>query len=45
MDLLIGFIFISFILALLIVALPGWVWFVLLLFIIGMFLFGDKNEK
>jgi hypothetical protein len=45
MDLLIGYIFILFILALLIVTLPGWVWFVLLLFVVGMFFFGDKNEK
>jgi hypothetical protein len=37
--------FVLLLVALLIVALPGWVWFVLLLFVVGMFFFGDKNEK
>jgi hypothetical protein len=37
--------FVLLIVALLIVALPSWVWFGLLLFIVCMFVFGDKNEK
>jgi hypothetical protein len=37
--------FVLFLVAFLIVALPGWIWFVLLLFVVGMFVFGDKNEK
>ena len=37
--------FVVILVAFLIVALPGWVWFVLLLFVVGMFFFGDKNEK
>jgi len=37
--------FVLLLIALLIVALPAWIWFLVALFLISMFIFGDKNEK
>jgi len=37
--------FVLLLITLMIVALPAWIWFLVALFLISMFIFGDKNEK